>query len=197
LAFQTFWLANPESGIMTSGRTSAFEHWKKQARAIPIMDEIVRRGVTLKREGNEFIGPCPLCHGHDRFAVNIKKEVWNCRGCKVGGDVIDLVQHLDGVEFIEACTTLAGPPPQNGRDQTAAVEPRRVCVATYDYHDEDAHCCSRSSATNIEIQMVLLFLKTTASARRPFAKSGRIPITRANGSAISMVFGLCRTSCPN
>ena len=101
---------------MAVGRASAFEHWKKQARAIPIMNEIVRRGVELKREGKEFIGPCPLCGGHDRFAVNIKKEVWNCRGCGVGGDVIELVQHLDGVEFIEACTTLAGPPPQNGRD---------------------------------------------------------------------------------
>jgi DNA primase len=96
---------------MTSGRTSAFEHWKKQARAVPIMDEIVRRGVKLKREGKEFIGPCPLCRGDDRFAVNTKKEVWNCRGCGVGGDVIDLVRHLDSVEFLEACTTLAGPAP--------------------------------------------------------------------------------------
>jgi RecA-family ATPase len=122
---------------MTSNRSPAFEHWKEQARAVPIMDEIARRGVALKREGNEFIGPCPLCRGDDRFAVNTKKQVWNCRGCGVGGDVIELVRHLDGVDFIEACTRLAGPPPQNGKDHTAAVEARRVCVAIYDYHDED------------------------------------------------------------
>jgi DNA primase len=122
---------------MTSGRTSAFEHWKKQARAIPIMDEIARRGVKLKQEGKEFIGPCPLCGGHDRFAVNTKKEVWNCRGCNVGGDVIGLVRHLDGVEFLEACTTLAGPPPNNGRDRTAA-EAHKVLAAKYrPYTDEN------------------------------------------------------------
>jgi phage/plasmid primase-like uncharacterized protein len=119
---------------MTSGRTSAFEHWKKQARAIPIMDEIARRGVKLKREGNEFIGPCPLCRGDDRFAVNTKKEVWNCRGCGVGGDVIELVRHLDGVDFIEACTRLAGPPPAiNGKDAAAA---RAILTDKYMYCDE-------------------------------------------------------------
>src|SRR6516165_2769778 len=119
---------------MAVGRASAFEHWKKQARAIPIMNEIVRRGVELKREGKEFIGPCPLCGGDDRFAVNTKKEVWNCRGCGVGGDVIDLVQHLDGVEFIEACTTLAGPPPQNGKDTAPAA--RKILANKHEYCDE-------------------------------------------------------------
>ena len=113
------------------------ETWIEQARAVPIEREIVRRGIELTREGVEYIGPCPLCGGDDRFAVNIKKQIFNCRGCKVGGDVINLVRHLDGVGFVEACTTLAGPPPQNGKDHIVAVEPRRVCVATYDYHDED------------------------------------------------------------
>ena len=80
-------------------------------------------------------GPCPKCGGDDRFAINVKKQLFNCRGCKTGGDIIDFVRWLDDVGFVEACTTLAGPPP-NGKDRTAA-EPRRVCVAIYPYHDED------------------------------------------------------------
>jgi hypothetical protein len=112
----------------------AFERWKEQARAVPIMDEIARRGVKLRREGSEFIGPCPLCRGDDRFAVNTKKQVWNCRGCGVGGDVIELVRHLDGVDFIEACTILAGPPPQNGKDTAPAA--RAIPIGKHIYPDE-------------------------------------------------------------
>jgi hypothetical protein len=78
------------------------------AKTVPIEDELARRGARLKRVGRELVGPCLACGGRDRFAVNIAKELWNCRGCAKGGDVIDLVRHLDGVDFIRAVTTLAG-----------------------------------------------------------------------------------------
>src|SRR6516164_5421283 len=120
---------------MTGGHSPIFERWVEQARAVPIENELARRGVKLNGKV-ERAGPCPKCGGDDRFAINIKKQIFNCRGYKVGGDVIELVRHLDGVEFLEACTTLVGPPPApNGKDYTTA-EPRRVCVATHDYHDE-------------------------------------------------------------
>jgi hypothetical protein len=114
----------------------SIEHdaWVEQARAVHIEDELARRGIKVSGK-TERDGPCPKCGGDDRFAINIKKQLFNCRGCKVGGDVIDFVRWFDGVGFMEACTTLAGPPPKNGKDHTAA-EPRRVCIATYDYHDE-------------------------------------------------------------
>ena len=108
--------------------------WVEQARAVHIEDELARRGIKVSGK-TERDGPCPKCGGDDRFAINIKKQLFNCRGCKVGGDVIDFVRWFDGVGFIEACTTLAGPPPKNGKDHTAA-EPRRVCVAIYAYQDE-------------------------------------------------------------
>jgi hypothetical protein len=69
---------------------------------IPIEDEIARRGIALRRCGVERVGPCPQCGGRDRFSINIRKQLWNCRGCGRGGDVIDLVRHLDGVGFNEA-----------------------------------------------------------------------------------------------
>src|SRR5262245_39982184 len=77
-----------------------------QMKAIPIEAEIARRGVRLRRAGQELVGPCPICGGTDRFAVNVIKRVWNCRGCRKGGDIIDLVQHLDGVGFAKAIEVL-------------------------------------------------------------------------------------------
>jgi putative DNA primase/helicase len=80
----------------------------ERARAVRLEDEIARRGITLKRVGAEQFGPCPVCGGDDRFAINVRKQVFNCRVCGAKGDVIELVRHLDGVSFKEAITTLAG-----------------------------------------------------------------------------------------
>jgi hypothetical protein len=78
-----------------------------QSRAVPIERELERRGIKL-RGRVECCGPCPVCGGTDRFSVNVKKQVWNCRGCGVGGDVIALVQHLDRTGFVTAVQMLAG-----------------------------------------------------------------------------------------
>jgi phage/plasmid primase-like uncharacterized protein len=80
----------------------------ERARALPIELEIARRGIKMKRGGAELFGPCPVCGGRDRFGVHVKKQVWNCRGCGTGGDVIRFVQHLDGCDFATAIATLAG-----------------------------------------------------------------------------------------
>jgi hypothetical protein len=82
------------------------------AKTIAIEAELGRRGVKLKRIGRELVGPCPACGGRDRFAVNVAKEIWNCRRCAKGGDVIDLVRHLDGVDFVHAIETLTGEQPR-------------------------------------------------------------------------------------
>jgi CHC2 zinc finger len=81
----------------------------EKARAFPI--EVVARehGLTLKAKGHvERVGPCPRCGGTDRFSINIRKRVFNCRGCQQGGDVIALMQFLTGCNFREAVTSLAG-----------------------------------------------------------------------------------------
>jgi putative DNA primase/helicase len=68
-----------------------------------------RLGSKLKRAGaSEYVGPCPVCGGKDRFGVNIKKQVWNCRGCGKGGDAIGLAQHAGGATFAEAVAALSG-----------------------------------------------------------------------------------------
>lgn len=90
-----------------------FDTWIALARAVPIEQEIDRRGTKL-RGTVERVGPCPKCDGTDRFSINMRKRCWNCRGCQVGGDIIKLVEHLDGVDFIGACTTLIGAPMSKG-----------------------------------------------------------------------------------
>jgi putative DNA primase/helicase len=81
----------------------------ERAREADILGIAERLGSKLKRAGDsEYIGPCPVCGGKDRFSVNIKKQLWNCRGCGKGGDVIDLAQHAGGVTFAEAVAALSG-----------------------------------------------------------------------------------------
>jgi hypothetical protein len=78
------------------------------ARRISCADVVARRGHRLKRSGAEWIGACPVCGGTDRFAINTRKNIWNCRGCSKGGSVIDLVQHLEEMDFRQAIELLLG-----------------------------------------------------------------------------------------
>jgi putative DNA primase/helicase len=91
----------------------------ERARQADLLSEAMRLGARLKRLGGpEFAGSCPTCGGHDRFSVNTRKKVWHCRGCGRGGDVVDLIQHVERVTFIKAVETLAG------EERTAPKAPR-------------------------------------------------------------------------
>ena len=75
-----------------------------------VADIIYGHSVDLRRvrDIRELAGPCPRCGGTDRFAINVQKNVWNCRGCGKGGDAIGLEQFLTGHDFRSAVATLAG-----------------------------------------------------------------------------------------
>jgi DNA primase len=113
------------------------EDWVQRARAVPIDAEIQRRGIKLRRVGAECVGPCPKCGGDDRFGINIKKGVFNCRGCGAKGDIIDFVQFLDGVDFNTACTQLTGQQPSKSNGKDAAGKSKKVVVATFEYQNQD------------------------------------------------------------
>jgi len=74
-----------------------------------IETEVGRRGIKLRGKV-EREGPCPVCGGTDRFSIHVRKQLFNCRGFG-GGDVIAMVQHLDGCSFVDAVHTLAGARP--------------------------------------------------------------------------------------
>jgi hypothetical protein len=98
-----------------------------KARSVRIESEIGRRNIKLSAGTVERCGPCPVCGGTDRFSINVKKQVFNCRGCGKGGDVIALVEFLDRCDFPTAVETLAGKKPEpNGFRKT---------VATYEFRD--------------------------------------------------------------
>jgi hypothetical protein len=106
----------------------------ERARAVRIEVEVAQRGVNLKLHHKQLTGACPLCGGTDRFNVDPRKNLWICRGCRVGGDVIKLVQHLDGCSFASAVEMLVSEERQKlasstsvlaNLQRTAAAEERR------------------------------------------------------------------------
>jgi len=86
----------------------------ERARACDIFHEVTRRGFVRKLRWRgmgatkEVVGPCPVCGGTDRFSVHLRKQVFNCRGCKRGGNVIAFVEWYDRVSFREAVIRLVG-----------------------------------------------------------------------------------------
>jgi hypothetical protein len=73
--------------------------------------EIAGGYVKLRRSGAGLVGPCPMCGGKvtsSRFEVFADGESWACPVCKDGGDVIRLVQLLDGCDFPTAIERLGG-----------------------------------------------------------------------------------------
>ncbi len=123
----------------------AFDDQVARARSTSIEGEIVRRGIKLRRSGSERIGACPKCGGDDRFSINVNDGVWNCRGCKptdISGDVIGMVEWLDGLDFkgaVEKLTGEAAPKPngKNGHEpHPDKRSPLGRIVQSYSYADE-------------------------------------------------------------
>lgn len=66
---------------------------------------------AFRRQGAWLAGPCPLCGGTDRFAVNPSRTKWFCRGSCIGGDgkyhdAANLLMWRDDIGFPEACRIL-------------------------------------------------------------------------------------------
>jgi hypothetical protein len=110
---------------------SAFDAWVAQARSVPIERVLERHQISLRGNGHERVGPCPKCGGTDRFSINTTKNVFNCRRCPAGGDVIELEKFLNGGDFNAACETLTGEPPPKKKPDAA----RKVVVEQFDYPD--------------------------------------------------------------
>jgi hypothetical protein len=93
-----------------------------QARTNDMLAVAQAHGTRLRRSGHgrEFVGPCPVCGtGHDRFAINLRKHLFNCRGCANGGHgPIDLEMFLGGCEFVEAVKRLTNTTSLNNKRST-------------------------------------------------------------------------------
>lgn len=107
---------------MMAGRLTIDELEEIKARN-PVAD--VAGGYTrLRRAGGRLVGPCPVCGGRatsQRFEVFEKDGTWACAVCPDGGDVIRLVEKVEGCDFRAAIERLGGPP-----EQASGGEPSRT-----------------------------------------------------------------------
>lgn len=70
--------------------------------------QVISEYVPLKKAGREFRGPCPFHKENDpSFYVNPAKDVFFCHGCKAGGNVINFVMQMEGLNFAETIEKLA------------------------------------------------------------------------------------------
>lgn len=82
-----------------------------------LADPTKLRHVSSAKNG-EWCSPCPVCGGDDRFRCWPNQDggeaaqthglsgTWWCRQCEKGGDIISLVQFVDGLSFRDACKEL-------------------------------------------------------------------------------------------
>lgn len=94
--------------------TRQFDDWKRSASDADLLKTAIRFGAKLKRVGKEHVGPCPVCHGTDRFSVSTIKHAWNCRGAEGGRTAIGMVMHLRGISYLRAIEEITGEPNPNG-----------------------------------------------------------------------------------
>ncbi len=78
-------------------------------RRYPLGDVVEASGVKLVGQGRVRQGVCPF---HEEtagsFTVYADSRRWYCFGCGLGGDVLDFIQRLDGVDLPEAIRRLQG-----------------------------------------------------------------------------------------
>ena len=81
-------------------------------RDYPIEDVVAAAGIELRPAGHGFVGRCPF---HDDTTPSMSvagvPDRFTCFGCGAHGDVIDFVQRLHHVTFIEAVHTLTADNP--------------------------------------------------------------------------------------
>ena len=75
----------------------------------PLGDVVEASGVKLVGRGRVRQGVCPF---HEEtagsFTVYADSQRWYCFGCGLGGDVLDFIQRLEGVDLPEAIRRLQG-----------------------------------------------------------------------------------------
>jgi DNA primase len=66
--------------------------------------------TAFRKRADQLVGPCPV-HGGDNpnaFVINLSKNIWHCfTQCNAGGDLVELVQHLDGKTYPQTAAYLA------------------------------------------------------------------------------------------
>lgn len=117
----------------------------RDAKAKPILEVADRLGVDkLRPAGHERVGPCPVCGGRDRFGINPGRGVFLCRVCNVGGDVVQLVRHVQGCTLPQALDYLLGEAP--AQIDPAELERRRKLAEAAEAKRQELEATMRARA---------------------------------------------------
>lgn len=104
-----------------------FEDWRWRADQADLLETAARFGARLKRAGREYVGACPNCGGHDRFAINPGRGKWHCRGGPCGGHgSVSMLMHISGLKFLQACEELTGEPNPSGEKAKPLTEEEKA-----------------------------------------------------------------------
>lgn len=72
------------------------------------IEDVVAQYVQLKQSGRNLKGLCPFHQEKTpSFMVSPEKQIAYCFGCHKGGDVLNFIQEVEGVEFKDAVQILA------------------------------------------------------------------------------------------
>lgn len=122
-------------------------------RAYPVAEVLARYGVELRPSGRTLVGRCPLHADGGRPNLHVYPQTasWYCFRCGVGGDVIRLVQLVEGIGFRQAVERLMSnaypvenprrhlppppKPPRQGRQGWGPAERACLAAAVELYHN--------------------------------------------------------------
>jgi len=84
------------------------EHIIQEVKNRTSIIEVIGQYIELKRAGRSHTGVCPF-HNENApsFHVSEEKAFFHCFGCKASGDVINFIQRIENLSFMEAVETLA------------------------------------------------------------------------------------------
>ena len=88
----------------------------EQIRSIADIQDVAGRYLQLKKRGKNWFAPCPF-HNEKTGSLSISpdRQMFKCFGCGVGGSVINFIQKIENLEFVDALKFLAelycGPSP--------------------------------------------------------------------------------------
>ena len=72
------------------------------------ISELIEQYVHLQKAGQNYKGLCPFHNERTpSFSVSEERQMFYCFGCGAGGDVVDFVQRIEGLDFTGAMTLLA------------------------------------------------------------------------------------------